>query len=856
MQTNEIPMETLLQNSMSPDSSTRTNAISYLMNLQDTQPYLFTVSMLKIFSDEVSNLKFAAGAMLQNSYNGNDVTIQNKIDKRWNSLESAQKSLLKDQFVSMMSTKDGRSKNIASSVLAGIVQIESRSKNLQTFTEIASLVKNSEEIAIGVFTTLSLCVENIGHERIVKEVQRETIFNLMTMESSQKTIDYQLRFFEACIPMIDRQPRHFYDFLIRNKGLSLQLIIRCLTKFLIYFYAKIEFLEEMVDQSISCLNSEFDLDALEFLTTFCELEEIKIKISTIIGNRLLSLLPILLSKLEMEDDFDWNPHRASSCLLEKISNLFSKDLFQIEGIKEFVQNSILEESGIIAFGSIIKKDAQESNFIIETVNFYANAIIILFNSNNTNNLNTNKELESFINAKIKDMDSELFDLYKEKIMWSITKVAITNPNLLSIELVTKLTSLCINNAAKSISACIFLKTICENYAKNSDNVDYDFYFRLLSAMVTASDKMELTMYNLRTALFSALTSAIDACPAVMLPCLDQLLEYLLNKMHEMFEFLGSADSGQFLMLEDVLSNLVQLSQTVIEKRGESLVPLRLKVSMLDKFTRILRYQKSNASADVYISLSFLCCYESFFVSNLDSFMSCAYDDLRNGICLNKNKNGCMNDTNTGNMNLNNIECKVCNNSGTDPATFSSVINFIGDTANVICHGFIKYREIIPVYIQGLGSQSVPNSIKPQMLCTLGDICLAIGSSFSDMLGISLDLVINIFNLNRSENVVYTDNLRSSCCVLISAIVLNLHNEHLFIENEDNLMSFLGLACTEDIDNKVLLNLIYCVSDFVRKRNRKDAWIFLLFEKGMGFDGEIREASLVLKSLLEEHINYN
>ena len=107
-------------------------------------------------------------------------------------------------------------------------------------------------------------------------------------------------------------------------------------------------------------------------------------------------------------------------------------------------------------------------------------------------------------------------------------------------------------------------------------------------------------------------------------------------------------------------------------------------------------------------------------------------------------------------------------------------------------------------------------------------------------------------MNRLENIIHVDNMRRSCLKLISAIVLQLNGEEVFLHNERVLLQNIYMFFTEDSRNFLLNDIMNCIYDFVKKRRISDQWIIDLIKRGSEYGDS--EMAYKLKYEYEEVFN--
>lgn len=817
-------LEQILLNTINPDIIIRNNAESKIQEYRDNNFYPFMISLIKLFIEN-SQMKPLAGAFLRNTMCGRDITILNQISKRWKTLNEDQSKMIKTQILSLLNTEDLYTIEIISNIISGIIIAEHQYDNHIFLNQLIEEFGKSSKLNAGIYKTISIIIDFQGVDIIKNNIDLIKIY-MMLLTPIQYSPESHLKCFKVCIPLINRDYEKFYKFLISYIETNTQLIIECLTEFIKEFYDLVNEKDNILISVTQYLMTDFELEVIEFWTSIVDIIikdkklDKKCSLDEIVQNRLPQVLPAFLIKLKTEDDEDWNIHRATSCLLQKLSEILKIDPLKNNVLQNFVVENILEESGVVAFSSSICQSTNELKFLQFVVNSVVKNISnILLAENSIKNPENpqNQNLPENLLKIMKNYETEKLNLLKEKNIWALSQICKYSFNSIEPQILIELITLSKDLFTVSINACLLIKNIFDS--QEDTKMLVKFYSDLLNIMIDGIEKIPLIEFEQRNALFSCLAGGIAACPKSFSKYLDDFLNYILPKMegytNELINPTQNNQNGFFV--EDLLISYIQLTQTIIESRTETLVPLAIKSKLKIIFQNILQLKtKSLAGTEVYITVSFLCNDQSYFLANIEQFMHCAYFDIENAICQCLNKNE---------------KCLFCQGNGTDQTTYKSALRFIGNIANLMDRGFIKYLEIVPIIIKGFNSNSLPFGIKSLIISTLSDICVSVGTSYSEYLQITMTMISQVYEINRVSNINYVDELRNNICLLISSLLLSLSDEPIMLENEEHLLKMLWFTFHEDSYNICLYNLIKCISDFIRKRNRCDNWIKNLIERG-------------------------
>ncbi|KAF7703846.1 Importin subunit beta [Cucumispora dikerogammari] len=835
--------QTLLQ-TINPDISIRNSAEMKIQEYKKTHLYAFLISLLKIFIED-PQMKQLAGAFLRNTMCGRDITILNQISKRWQTLTEPQAKIIKTQVISLLNTEDNYTREIMSNVTSGIIIAEHQFNEHYFLKCLIEEFGKTETLNAGIFKAIAILIDFIGLDIIKNNLDIIKIY-MMLLTPIKYEADCHLKCFKMCIPLINRDYENFYHFLIGYIQANTKLVIECITEFIKQFYDLYKDLDNIIIAVTQYLMSDFDLEVVDFWISMTDIvisqKKLgkKILLGKILEVRFPQILPVLLIKLKSEDDEDWNIHRATSCLLQKIAEISDGDLLKNRDLQTFVAENILDEAGVVAFSSSICKVSEEAKFLEFVVNSVVTNISNVLVAENSLKNPENAQNQNFppnLKRILENLDTDKLCLLKEKNIWALSQICKYSFNSINKQILVELINLSKGLFTVSINACLLIKNIFESQKEDSSLL-VNFYSDLLNVMIDGIEKIPLTQFEQRNALFACLSGGITACPPGFMKYLDDFLNYIIPKMegytNELVNPSNNSQNGFFV--EDLLISYIQLTQTIIESRNETFVPLSLKSKLKNIFQNILQLKtKSLAGTEVYITVSFLCTEQSYFLANIEKFMYIAYSDLQNALCHCKTMDG---------------KCLFCQGFGTDQTTYKAALKFVGNIANLMDRGFIKYLELVPVIIQGFISHSVSLNVKPMIISTLSDICVSVGSSYSEYLQITMTMISQIYEINRISNIKYVDELRNNVCLLISALLLNSAEEPIMLENEDHLLKMLWFTFHEDSYNVCLFNLIKCLSDFIRKRNKCEVWGKGLIERGRHVSNDVGEMGEAVIELVE------
>lgn len=782
---NRKDIEKYLYNALQPDDAIRREAELKITEFQSLDYNAFLLNIVSIFTDQVTpkQLKMISGIILKNSLHTSDYNLQTVYEKKWLSVDSNIRENIKTQIISKFNESDVNIACLSGSIFGFIARIEMPKNlflNFFTFMEKLS-IDNTQ--CISVFEAISVCCESLCREtNFVFNNYSQIIYNTCVYKLEDQSVnalikEASLKCLMCCFKAISyvfedqKNTLRFLSGISQTASTSLDLNIKaliCLNKFVFAFYKYINFnIKEIMSYFNSFWNSSTDeilVQVVEFWTIVAEKNEDDI--FKHVDSLLLNVLR-LLKKNEDYVDQNWNAHKASAYLLEILTENYKNKILLNPIVFNFITSELQSENkeridiGAIALGCVVSKNCDQ-----QIVNF----VKILINM--MNDLITE---ESCLWALAKICETNFFAVIEHLSLLikktceiiSVKKPTSTNAAWIINSIFVSLNKIKDNKLA-TIKFSLEQQNSLKKYAVETIAAHFTY---ILQILIQATENANLEDSTLRVALFAAISELVRFNHSENSLMIDELAGYCAKKMDECINALNKASHNYFPIIEDVLSNYVTLSETIIEKRKKPAVEI-----FLPAYINILKSKPSSATGEVYLALT---SNINEFIMYIDSFSNFILRDLT---CL-------------------------------DMFILKSNINFIGCVSNVLQVDFFNYStKIIPLLIQNLSSKNVSKTVKSQVLSVLGDIALAIGVNYDQYLDMSTIIFQQIVGLDRNSDEQYIDELRNNSLQMFDCIIIATCESQKLREIMYKLVEGIKILIRDKNSDSTLISLINLLSD--------------------------------------------
>lgn len=782
-------MEACLYEVLRSDSAAGKRAEARVLELQAGNFEGFTSVLVDVFCDLKSSdqLKMVAGIILKNSLHANDVELQRSYAGRWMGLGYESREYIKGALKGALKGHAVRFCTMAGAALGQIARVEVSNGVYPSFFEEMGRMVHDEEAMCGVCEAVGVCSSYLVREAPdALQMYSSAVFEIcMHPLRSGTSSRSKLSGLKCLMNSMEMEGVFCYEenvnaFLDATMGIwngsDEELIHKSMICFnrlamLNYKHMRKDVLENMLAQYLGRFfkagSDDIKVQAIEYWCVFAEKKD-----EEMVDRYLPVVLPEILRLLEKGPDYYgdvWSPHKAASSCLELYTELKGERMMRNGTMWGFIESSLRSESrarmdiGAVALGSVMHERCEDV-------------------------------LAKIILDLVTGID---FEESKDSCLWALSRIAECNFYALADHLpiiLSKCGSVVLESSKSSVGAawvmnCVFVSVASsmgkEGFAehipravkKKADDFVNGFltkqYLDILNVLVKGTELASLSDSNLRVALFSALDELILVCPQAVQNILVGFYDYTAKKIDECIGVLGYATQDQLLVVEDVLSNYVGLSEAIVTARRTEDVE-----DLLGLFIRILESTPTTAFGEVYTSISKL---SARFAPHASKILPYITRDMR------------------------------C----TDRFVLNSVINLVGRLANTMGTDFnILATVLTSSLVQCLSSEATHRDLKPVILSVFGDIALALERNFEMYLDMVVMLLQQISELNRRPDEEYVDELRKNALQLINCSLVAIGDSSRVRANLPRIISIAHKIGAEDTDRKVHEDLLGLVDDLV------------------------------------------
>ncbi|KAG0419687.1 Importin subunit beta, partial [Dictyocoela roeselum] len=810
---------TYLKNATSSDQQTRVACEAGITELQNSDFASFMRAVFLAVDDPAVGM--VAAIVLKNALHASEPTLQRNIEARWGAIDPAARDEIKNCIVQKLAVTQPKIRSLVAASLAGIARMEVLGCWPGFFADMQRLFVGYAPLRGGIIECIGTAAALLSNETRFSFARDEGPIFQMLLAALQNgaTRREALEAFPACVRVFSAtfntiQPLD--QLLVAITSYSdddAPVSIECLGHLVTAGYEKLRLtpiLEKIVifvNGTLSSPREDIVLCSIDFWTRLLELEKDdgSQRMSEKYMDKLIQLLLNHLYRADEQDLAEWNAHKAASSALKTLSRISAKDLLTYDLTRQFISKNT--QASLLQF----KRDefGAKENLPNKEIGFIALGSVVnekSFPPNSTDDSNPIEFLREISRIVIDHFESEI----AQSAMWCMSEICLFNCRILESDgyfekMIGMICDFIQQADEVSLNAAWLLNNICECISKepenrsikgntksitdskkskdNTGNFLSPLYMKIMNVLVLTIERIDIENMNLRLALFSALNELIKCTSSFSLAEIDRLLDFILLKIDECMGVAHALPADKFLIFEDLMSNYVILLQTIVGVRTEA--HLRDKrEQILQTFVCILSLKRSSTVfGDVYIALSHLCSETSYFTIKIERILPFVHRDL---VCA----------------------ASATDFGATDGATVRALINLVGDLANTLSLGFLRYSaQIVSDLVLCLTTDRVTRDAKAAILVVLGDIAMALGPSYGTYLGITLEMVAQILQLERAQNIVYVDTLRQNSLQLLNCIVMGMNDDPRLLERMDTIVPMVVKIANEDDRDHCLLDTL-------------------------------------------------
>jgi len=757
----------VLNDCQNPDINTRGRAENDLNTLrsQNYPAYLSGLSQVLAGIDSANDqTRSAAGLVLKNCLTAKETKDRDRLGQAWLQVDVASRTGIKGCAIHALQAPSKGVHGAAAQLVAYIGAIEL--PNQQWPDLIDTLVKLAAQPVSPVHKQAVL--ECLGYvcqeiEPTVLTLQSNSILTAVcdgiqdpntevTIEACKamlNALDFVKSNFEKeaergyIMSVLSKSAVHSND---RVKTISMECFVSVASLYYDKLAAYMQHIFQITLETIKSGPKEASLQAIEFWSTICE-QETNFKLDAEEGDyedthskhyvrgSLAFLVPLLMQGLprrEDDDDEDWNVSTASATCLALITTTVDSEI--VPFVLPYVEQNIasqswqLREAATLAFGAILEAPRNTLQAPIIA------ALPLLL-------------------THMKDPQEEV----KDTTAWTIARVCQLHGNIvatgLDLVMTTLISSLPDPSSKVASHVCYAIHNLMDIYTPDSNKSTSpisQYYMLALQHLISATERPDGDEDNLRVSAYETIAVLIASGAMDTLPTMKAAIPHFIGKFEQTLTTKAGGDTR--IELQTLLCGVLQ---AVIRRFSAaelfSTDPTHGFI-YADKFMELfLRVPSSHeaptaAHEDALLSIAALTTsLEMQFIKYVPHTMPFVTQGLR---CIQ------------------------------DKALCEVAVGLVGDVCRAVTTGILPFtEEIITVLLQNLQNSDIDRNVKPPIICTLGDIALAIGKEYERFLPVVLNMLNQAGQVrvdpNNYDLVDYQNQLREALCEAYTGIIIGM-----------------------------------------------------------------------------------
>ncbi|KAM7262783.1 hypothetical protein ACFE04_000466 [Oxalis oulophora] len=666
----------------SADTKIRTQAEANLGQFQEQNLpiFLLSLSVELANNDKPVESRRLAGIVLKNSLDAKDSVRKEALIQQWMMIDINIKSQVKDSLLRTLGSSVAEARHTSAQVIAKVAAIEIPRKQWPEL--IASLLNNMTQldspapVKQATLETLGYVCEEISHEDLVQtEVNSVLTAVVQGMNLSEHSPEVRLAATRALYNALDFAQSNFENEMERT------FIMKVVCETALAKEVEIR------QAAFECLLQEFESP---------ESGDSAPPHSHFIEKALPSLVPMLLETLmkqeedQDQDDNVWNISMAGGTCLGLVARNVGDAVVPL--VLPFVQSNIVKtewrcrEAATFAFGSILDGPTVEqlTPLVSSGLDFLLNAM-------------------KDENNHVKDTTAWTLSRIFELLHSPATGFSVIAPEKLEQIVAVLLESIRdAPNVAEKICGAIYYLAQGYEDDETSGSLLTPYLTSIISRLIEAASRTDCGDSKLRSSAYETLNEIVRCS---YLPetsnIIAQLLPVIMSKLGETLEIqvISSEDREK---QGDLQASLCGVIQVIIQKLSstDQTKPILLQAAdhIMILFLKVLGCHSSTVHEEAMLAIGALA-YASG--PEFGKYMPELYKHLEMGL-------------------QNFEEYQVC----------SITVGVVGDISRALDDKMLPYCDgIMSHLIRNLQSPELHRSVKPPILCCIGDIALAIGEHF-------------------------------------------------------------------------------------------------------------------------------
>jgi importin subunit beta-1 len=778
----------VLEATASPDTQLITQAQQQLEQAAQTNLPAFLTAL----ANELSNVgksdvaRMAAGLQLKNCLTSKAVEVKVHLQQRWLSMELTVRQHIKIAVFNTLGTEPAHHRSAAQCVAyiaAAELPAGQWPEIICNLLRNVSGTSNTEAVKEASLEAIGYICEELDPNvlavqaneiltAIIQGMRKEEPSNRVRLAATRALLN-SLEFTKANFEK--ENERHFIMQVVCEatqcsdnnvQVAALQNLVKIMS--LYYQYMEAYMGPALFAITLNAMKADHDqiaLQGIEFWSTVCD-EEADLSIEAMeaadagrppeqtsrfyVKGALEYLVPILLLTLakqeEYDDEDDWNPCKAAGVCLSLMASCCENDI--VPRVLPFVDQHLqnvdwkFRDAAVMALGSII--EGPEAS-----------------------------PMEGFVHQKMETLISLMSDpavQVQDTAAWTLGRVCDQLPEAALHESCREALLNCLAAGLEkeprvATNVCWAFSSLAESAYElactdeDTEPVTYSlssaFEF-LVSKVMQTADRPDASHNNLRTSAYEALMDLIKYSAKDCYVVIQKTTQVMMDRLRQILAVdaggqVSGADKQQLADLESLICATLQSLVRKVSREDALTISSSVMEALLLMFQTSAAGSSSGVLEDALMTVGVLV---EVLGENFQHYMEVFFPFLKLAL-------------------QNYAAYQVC----------QAAVGLVGDLCRTLTAKMLPYcNDIMEIMVANLSNAAVHRTIKPQILSTIGDVALSIGSDFKVYLTIVFQILkeaaqLNVtINKNDFEMVDYINELREGCLEAYTGIVQGLKGE--------------------------------------------------------------------------------
>ncbi|KAF3000015.1 karyopherin beta [Neopestalotiopsis sp. 37M] len=723
-------INTVLSNSLSPDSATRTAAEQQLTQASENNFPLYLATLVQALADESTEgqIRVAAGLALKNAFSAREFARQQELQAKWLQQTDAEtKTRVKSLALTTLSSTNSQAGQAAAQVIASVATIELPRNEWPDL--LGTLVQNVSSGAPHQKQASLTCIGYICESqdpdlRAALISHSNAILTAVVQGARKEETNNEVRLsaISALGDSLEFVGNNFKHEGERNYIMQVvceatqaddsriqQGAFGCLNRIMGLYYENMRFYMEKALFGLTILGMKNDDEdvaklAVEFWSTVCE-EEINIEednaqvessdqmrpfynFARVATNEVVPTLLLLLTKQDEDaTDDEYNLSRAAYQSLQLYAQAVGANI--IPPVIQFVEANLrhddwhFREAAVAAFGAIMEGPEEK---VLEPIVKQALPVLITMMEDS--------------NTMVKDSTAYALGRITEACSEAIDPTTHLDPLIRAL-------FAGVNDPKMASSCCWALMNLAERFSGDLDAASNPITPHFNASVsnlldVTARPEAETTV---RTTAYEVLSAFVQHAATDSFPAIASLSDVIIKRLEDTIPLQSQVVSIEDkIALEEMKTSLNTVLQSIIQRLDKEIAPQGDRIMQVSLQILSNTSGKSTVPEAIFATISGLAnAMEDDFAKYMDAFTPFLYNALGNA-----------------------DEPSLC---AMAIGLVSDITRSLNERSQPYCDNFMNYL------LNNLRSPALGNQFKPAILQCFGDIANAIGGHFETYLSV-------------------------------------------------------------------------------------------------------------------------